>query len=75
MTSPPATSRIPAVSLTMTEQRAAPPKPPSNTIQAAREPLPSIPETHARVARSGSRSTTGRAGAGRGAAIPRWARR
>src|SRR5206468_2797963 len=72
---PPATSRTPAASLTISEQSAALPKPPSKRIQSAREPLPSTPETHARAARSGARSTTGR-GAGRaGAVTPRCARR
>jgi len=39
------------------------------------EPLPSIPDSHARAARSGCRSTTG-FGAGRGGAVtPRCERR
>ena len=67
---PPATSRIPAVSLTMSEQRAVPPKPPSKSTHTAREPVPSIPENHARPGCSGRRSTTARRGGLAGTVTP-----
>ena len=73
--SPPAASTTPTVSLTISEQRRAPPRPPSKSTHAAREPLPSIPESHARVARSGRDSTTGPRPGPAGAATPRWASR
>ena len=61
---PPAASRMPASSFRISEQsRRPPPRPPSKRIHAAREPLPSMPESQARTGRSRSRLTTGRAGA------------
>jgi len=73
--SPPATSVIPTMSLRISEQSAPPPYGPSNRIQAAREPLPSMPESHARTARGGRRWTTG-GGAGAAAGMtPRCERR
>ena len=67
MIGPPATSRMPDSSFRISEHRdSPPPSPPSKRIHTAREPLPSMPDSQARTARSGGRAITGRAGAGAG---------
>ncbi|PYN23406.1 MAG: hypothetical protein DMD99_14075 [Candidatus Rokuibacteriota bacterium] len=73
--SPPATSVIPTTSLRMSEHSMPPPYGPSNKIHAARDPLPSIPESQARTARGVRRWTTGAGGGGGAGATPRWERR
>ena len=52
-----------------------PPYGPSNKIHAARDPLPSIPESQARTTRGARRWTTGAGGGGGAGATPRWERR
>jgi hypothetical protein len=66
---PPAASMMPASSFRISEQRRSPPpSPPSKRIHAAREPVPSIPESQARTGCRASRVTTGRVA---GPAAPR----
>ncbi|PYM35402.1 MAG: hypothetical protein DME17_12765 [Candidatus Rokuibacteriota bacterium] len=72
--SPPAASRMPSTSLMITEQRRSPPQALSKRIQAAREPLPSSPDIHARSGRAGRRPRTGRP-SGAGTGTPAWERR
>jgi hypothetical protein len=72
---------MPTSSFRISEQSRMPPRPPSKTIHAAREPAPSMPDIHAAVARSGSRRISGPASgrapppAASGRATPAWARR